>query len=89
MSDYSAAGAAADGEVVAGDTLDDDIGVAVEFEDEDEDEGEQEVDEVLVSRKAWPGGVGASPAGNMRQLWIVFLFKKELGCLLRHLTVEE
>ena len=48
MSDYSAAGAAVDGEAVNADMLDDDIGVAVEFENEDEDDEEDEVDEIMV-----------------------------------------
>ena len=49
MGDYSSAGAAAvEGEAVPGDTLDDDIGVAVEFENEDEDDEDEEVDEVMV-----------------------------------------
>ena len=54
MSDYTAAGAAAEGEVVAGDALDDDIGVAVEFENEDEDDEEDEVDEVMVRGACMP-----------------------------------
>lgn len=62
MGDYSAAGAAAgEGEAVAGDTLDDDIGVAVEFENEDEDDEDEEVDEIMVrpvlarvSASRWP-----------------------------------
>ena len=48
MSDYTTAGATADGEPVPGDVLDDDIGVAVEFENEDEDDEDEEMNEIMV-----------------------------------------
>ena len=48
ITDFNPGGGPGEGDVVPGDTLDDDIGVAVEFEEEDEDNGEDnELDEVL------------------------------------------
>ena len=48
ITDFNPGGGPGEGDVVPGDTLDDDIGVAVEFEEENEDNGEDnELDEVL------------------------------------------
>ena len=48
ITDFNPGGGPGEGDVVPGDTLDDDIGVAVEFEEEDEDnEEDNELDEVL------------------------------------------
>jgi pre-mRNA-splicing helicase BRR2 len=44
---HGGSGAPGEGDAVPGDTLDDDIGVAVEFEEEEEEDGDNEVDEVL------------------------------------------
>lgn len=50
ITDYRAPDEPREGDVVAGDALDEEMGVAVEFEGEDEAEEEEDVDEIVVSR---------------------------------------
>ena len=61
ITDFNPGGGPGEGDVVPGDTLDDDIGVAVEFEEEDEDNGEDnELDEVLEASDVEEDDEGAS-----------------------------
>ena len=49
ITDYRAADEPREGDIVAGDALDEDTGVAVEFEGEDEEEDEEDANEIVVS----------------------------------------